>query len=70
MIGEAVSEKKMFKEGHKIIHVYSPRAGADNPMVAKLRKHKSSVNLVICCKFFPLNDFITVFQIQTHSQPN
>ena len=25
------------------------------------QKHKSSVNLVICCKFYPLNEFVTFF---------
>ena len=34
------------------------------------QKHKSSINLVICCKFYPLNDFVTVFPIQTYRQPN
>ena len=38
--------------GH--IHVYSTGAGADNPLGSKVfQKYKSSVNLVICCKFIP-----------------
>ena len=38
--------------GH--IHVYSPGAGADNPLGSKFfQKYKSSLNLVISCKFFP-----------------
>ena len=37
--------------GHK--YVYTPGAGADNPVGSKkIQKYKSSVNLVICCKFF------------------
>ena len=37
--------------GH--IHVYSPGAGADNPLGSKsFQKYKSSFNLVISCKFF------------------
>ena len=29
--------------------------------------HKSSTNLVIQCKCFPLNDFVTIYPIQTHT---
>ena len=29
--------------------------------------HKSSTNLVICCKCFPLIDFVTVYPIQIHT---
>ena len=48
---QAVSEKKMF-EYYDHIHVYSPRAGADNPMSPKyFHKHKSSVHLLIPSKF-------------------
>ena len=37
-------------------------AGADNPMGSYvLFYHKSFVTLVICCRFLPLNDFLTVF---------
>ena len=44
------------------IHVYSPRAGADNPLGSEfLFKHKPCVTLVIFCKFLQLNDFLTVF---------
>ena len=43
---------------HVFIHVYSPGAGADNPLGSEfLYKHKPFVTLVICCKFLPLNDF-------------
>ena len=34
------------------------------------QKHKFSIKLVIYCKFFPINDFIKVFPIQTHIRPN
>ena len=46
------------------IHVYSSGAEADNPLGSEfLYKHKPFVTLVICCKFLPLNDFLTVFPI-------
>ena len=49
---------------HIFLHVYSPGAGADNPLGSEfLCKHIPYVTLVICCKFLPLNDFITVFPI-------
>ena len=49
---------------HVFIHVYSPGARADNPLGSEfLYKHKPFVTLVICCKFLPLNDFLTVFPI-------
>ena len=45
-------------------HVYSPGAGAENPLGSEfLYKHKPFVTLVICCKFLPLNEFLTVFPI-------
>ena len=45
-------------------HVYSSGAGADNPLGTEfLCKHIPHVTLVICCKFFPLNYFLTVFPI-------
>ena len=69
LIGQAVSERKVF-ENNCYVHVYSPWAGADNSLGSNLlQKHKFSVNLVICCKFIPLNDFVTVFSIQTHRRP-
>ena len=40
------------------IHVYSPGAGADNPLGSEFLPF---VTLVICCKFLPFNDFLTVF---------
>ena len=37
---------------HDFIHVYSPGAGADNPLGTKfLCQHENFVTLVICCKF-------------------
>ena len=49
---------------HVFIHVYSPRAGADNPLGSEfLYKHKPFITLLICCKFLPFNDFLTVFPI-------
>ena len=46
------------------IQVYSPGAGAENPLGSEfLYKHKPFVTLVICWKFLPLNDFRTVFPI-------
>ena len=45
-------------------HVYSPGAGTDNPLGSEfLYKHKPFVTMVICYKFLPLNDFLTVFHI-------
>ena len=46
--------------------------GADNSLGSMFVfiKHKSIVNSVICCRFvFPLNDFATVFLVQTHMPP-
>ena len=43
-------------------HVYSPGAGADNPLDPKyFHKHKSSVHLLIPSKFLPLNDNFLFF---------
>ena len=63
--GKAGSEKKIFENnGH--IHVYSPGAGTDNPLRSiYFHKQYYSVKIVLCCKFSPLNDFVTVFYIQT-----
>ena len=55
---------------HIFIHVCSPGAGADNPLGSDfLYKHKPFVTLVICCKFPPLNDFLTVYPILKHKRP-
>ena len=47
---------------HVFIHVHSPEAGADNPLGSEfLYKHEPFVTLLICCKFLPLDDFLTCF---------
>ena len=43
------------------IHVYSPGAGADSPWGQDFYFNINLLSLVICCKFLPLNDFLTVF---------
>ena len=46
------------------MYLYSPGAGADNPLGSEcLCKHIPHVTLVICCKFLPLNGFLTDFPI-------
>ena len=46
LIVQVVSEKMFENNGHA--HVYSPRAGSDNPLGSiGYQKHKSAVNLVI-----------------------
>ena len=65
--GQPVS-KKMFENNG---HAYSPGAGADNPLESfYFNKHNYSVNLVLCCKFSLLNNFVIVFPIQTYRRPN
>ena len=65
LIGHVVSEKMFENNGH--IHVYSPEAGAYNSLGQLIFQNlKSSVNLVICCKNFPVNYYVTVFPIQTY----
>ena len=45
--------------GH--IHVNNLGTGADNPMESKyFHKHKSTVSVVFCYTFSPLNDIVTV----------
>ena len=60
---------------HGFVHVYSPGAGADNPMGTKyLYQQEHLVTLVICCKFQKLSlksdfrhyflyDFIHVYSL-------
>ena len=64
----AISKKITLKYDFIIFHVftqYSPGAGADNHLGSEfLCKHIPHVTLVICCKFLPLNDFLTVFPIK------
>ena len=54
LIGQAVSVEKMFENGGHI-QVYSPGAGADNPLGSiffSLTVLFSQYSL--CCKFFPI----------------
>ena len=47
-----VLEKKIF-ENNDHMHVYTPGAGADNPLGSEFSyKNKPVVILVICCKLF------------------
>ena len=55
--------------GHR--HVSSPGKGVDNRLgEIVFHKNNYSVNLVLCCKFFTLNDYISVFPIQAYRRPN
>ena len=55
--------------GH--VHLFSTGTESGSPLGSQFfQKHKSSVNLVICCKFYPLNDFVTFLPIQAHKRPN
>ena len=59
MIGQAVSEKKIF-EYYCNIHVYCPGVGADQPLGSNsFQNHITSVHLPI----------LTIFPIQMHGQP-
>ena len=54
--------------GH--IHVYSPGAGADNPLGPKyFLNHKFSVHLLISSKFLPFNYIFLFFPIPMHGRP-
>ena len=47
---------------HASIHVIEPRGKGRQPLGVKvIYQHKPFVTLVICCKFLPLNDFLTFF---------
>ena len=60
-------EKKM-SDRNGNIHVFSHGTGTDNLLGSKgFQNHKSSVNLLFCCKFFPLNDVVTVIPIKRTS---
>ena len=51
-------------------HVYSPGAGADNPLDPKyFHKHEYSVHLLITSKFLPLIDIFLFFPIRMHGRP-
>ena len=60
-----ISLKSDFIHNFSCFYTYTaPGAGADNPLGSEyLYKHKLFVTLVNCCKFLPLNDFLTVFPI-------
>ena len=64
LIGQAVSEKKIF-EYYGGIHVYCPLVGSDQPLGSNFfQNHKPSVHLPISFKFFSSNDILTIFPIQ------
>ena len=44
--------------------------GQTTPGSKYFLKNKASVNLFIYCKFYPLNDLVTVFPIQTYRRTN
>ena len=52
-VSEKISLKSDFKQFfHDFIHVYSPGAGADNPLGTKFCcQQEHFVTSVICCKF-------------------
>ena len=55
-------QEMLKNNGH--IHVYSSIAGTDNPLALFFfQEYKFSVNLVIYCKFYHLNDFLAVLSI-------
>ena len=67
-IGQAFSEKMFEYYGH--IHVYSPGAGADNPLGPNyFRKHKFSVHLLIPSKFSAIKRKFSNFPIQMPWRP-
>ena len=68
LIGQAVSEKKIF-EYYGDIHLYCPRVGADRPIGSIFKNHISSVHLPISLMFFSSNDFFDKFPLQMHGPP-
>ena len=51
------------------IHVYSPRAGADNPLGTNVDANKKPISLPICCQFKKIalkSDFIYIFFMFHH----
>ena len=60
-----ISLKSDFIHNFMFLYMYiAPGQGADNPLGSEfLYKHIPHVTLVICCKFLPLNDFLTDFPI-------
>ena len=59
-----------FREEDGHTHVYSPGAGADNPLGPKyFHKHEYSVHLLIPSKLLPLIDMFLFFPIQMYGRP-
>ena len=49
------------------VHVYSPGAGADNPLGSNFFIDSIIQSILsFAARFPPLNDFVTVFPIQTY----
>ena len=67
LISQAVSEQKMF-DNNGYIHVYSPGTGAETPPGVKFFFTFSIIHAIVsfAASFPPLNDFVTVFPIQTY----
>ena len=61
--------EKMFENGGEI-HVYSPGSRDRQTPGVNFISLTQLFSQVLCCKFSPLNDFVTVFTIQTCRQPN
>ena len=70
MFENNIFENDMFGKNNINIHVYSPGTGVDDPLGYFFHKHNYSVNLILCCNFYPLNNFGTLFPIQTYRPPN
>ena len=52
-----------------VIYMYIA-LGQTTPWGHFSKKYKPSVNLIICFKHSPFNNFVTVFPIQMHMRPN
>ena len=53
-------------ENNGYVHVYSPGAGADNPVGSNVFINSIIKSILsFAARFPPLNDFVTVFPIQT-----
>ena len=54
-------------ENNGYVHVYSPGAGADNRLGSNVFINSIIQSILsFAAEFSPLNDFVTVFPIQTH----
>ena len=58
-------------ENNGYVHVFSPGAGADNPL-GSIFFINSIIQLIYssAASFPPLNDFVTIFPIQMYKRPN